>query len=505
MVKYVTKPATPLLRFGKADTWKLADALQGAHVFGGTGSGKTSGSGKALAEAYLKAGMGGLVLCAKPDEAELWVNYAKACGRENNVILFRPDQGTRFNFLEYEMALGAGGVDNVVALLMKVVDLASPRMGGADGENEFWRNAIQEMLANTIGALYHAWGTVRLPDVFKIVQDGPKSPANFADERWKAASFLYKTLNKMAGDPVVPIREHDGRVIADYWRYTFAGADQKTRANVHITFTSKLSPLMRGDIYDMLCTSTNVVPELAHEGAIIIVDVPSMQFREVGILLQKVWKYMFQRAAERRVVNGGTRPLFLWADEAHVFIDEYDAEFQSMARGRKVATVYLSQNVDAYVQKIGGANAMAIMHGLIGQFQTQIFHANTSANTNEYASNMIGRSIQIRSSQSSGTTEGKSASTSRGRSKEHAWGEALPSNESNRSVGVESGENFGFSDSLTYSQQMELEVEPGDFARNLAKGGPDWDYKVDGFVCMASGRFKGNRNRNWTKVQFSQR
>lgn len=33
--------------------------------FGSIGSGKTSGSGQALALAYLRAGFGGLVLCAK--------------------------------------------------------------------------------------------------------------------------------------------------------------------------------------------------------------------------------------------------------------------------------------------------------------------------------------------------------------------------------------------------------------------------------------------------------
>ena len=48
-----------------ADTWRIKDACEGTVIFGGTGSGKTSGSGRALARSFLAAGFGGLVLCAK--------------------------------------------------------------------------------------------------------------------------------------------------------------------------------------------------------------------------------------------------------------------------------------------------------------------------------------------------------------------------------------------------------------------------------------------------------
>ena len=56
--------------------WSLSDAFQGVQVFGGTGSGKSSGSGQALARAFMKANLGGLVLTAKTDEAAQWEEYA---------------------------------------------------------------------------------------------------------------------------------------------------------------------------------------------------------------------------------------------------------------------------------------------------------------------------------------------------------------------------------------------------------------------------------------------
>src|SRR5450432_1454255 len=66
--------------------WSLNDAFQGTQVFGGTGSGKSSGSGQALARAFLKANLGGLVLTAKTDEAAQWEEYAKDANRTNDII-----------------------------------------------------------------------------------------------------------------------------------------------------------------------------------------------------------------------------------------------------------------------------------------------------------------------------------------------------------------------------------------------------------------------------------
>jgi len=57
---------SPLLALSQRDRFTLRHACDGVHIFGGIGSGKTSGSGKALAGTYLRAGMGRLVLCAKP-------------------------------------------------------------------------------------------------------------------------------------------------------------------------------------------------------------------------------------------------------------------------------------------------------------------------------------------------------------------------------------------------------------------------------------------------------
>ncbi len=502
---YITKDTTSLLRFGKKDAWLLKHAFEGTHIFGGTGAGKTSGSGRSIAKAFLLGNLGGLVLCAKPDEYEQWYAYAKACGREKSLIRFCPKAGTGFNFLEYELTQGEGGINNVVNLLEKVLKFTETNGLGSSDKEKFWDLSIRELLRNTIAPLFHAHGRIDLDEIMQMVQSGPTSPKQYGQQTWRDNSFCFQTLEKMVANPVHPIGHREGRVVTDYWRHTFAQADPKTRENIRISFTSRIAQLFTGEEYKLMCTHTNVVPELCFEGgAIIVMDMPSQVWSETGILVQKIFKYMWQRAAQRRARNRKTRPCFLFADEAHIFADEYDATFQSIARSAGVCTVYLSQGIDGYLHQIGGPNAQAATDALMGHFQTKIFHANSSSSTNEWAANLIGRSIQIRRGTSSGENEGFSESRTRGRSIEE--GQAglslfgLGRRDKNSNRGASTGSSF----TESYNETLELEIEPGDFARGLATGGPDWNYMVDGIVMKTSARF-GPDKKNWIKVRFSQK
>src|ERR1700685_1819856 len=99
---FVSSLDAPLLKLSRLSDFTFEDATKGVHIFGGIGSGKTSGSGKMLAGAYLRAGMGGLITAVKPEEVELWKRYAAEHGRSNSLIIF--DGSECFNFLTYELA-----------------------------------------------------------------------------------------------------------------------------------------------------------------------------------------------------------------------------------------------------------------------------------------------------------------------------------------------------------------------------------------------------------------
>jgi len=140
----------------------LADAKTGVLITGQTGKGKTSGPGRLLAKACLRAGFGGLVLCAKIDEANLWRGYLRETGREADGIFFGESPAHSFNFLSYESAVsGADLEENIVNLMIEVARITNPQ--GKAGENEeFWQSQRKKLLRNIVGLLLPVDGNVDL-------------------------------------------------------------------------------------------------------------------------------------------------------------------------------------------------------------------------------------------------------------------------------------------------------------------------------------------------------
>lgn len=428
-------PNRSLLRLNKHDRFRLRDALEGVVIMGGTGSGKSSGSGEALAMAYLRAGWGGMVMCAKPDEAARWQNYARRAGRAAHVLHFHAEGTWNYNFADYEVHRpdGAGGdTFNLVNLMDKVIEaaqLAEGQSGGAD--NPFWPRARREMTANTVEPLFAATGMLQIDDIIRFVSSAPSSRKEAFNEEWKANSFFYQVLCEALRAPkgrVLP--EHAMRATANYWFSTYAELDPRTRSNIVATLTSTLAPFLRGMLRERFCTTTNFIPELTHEGAIIIVDFPVKVWGDAGVVAANIMKYQWQRATERRAVGKHTRPCFLWADECQFFLTDYDAEFQSTARSALAATVYITQNLPTFQSRLKGRDPKATAESLLGNFQTKIFHANTDVATNQYAAEMIGKDLQRRQSGNWSANKGSQSNSNQGVN----WGEQS---------GASSGESFG--------------------------------------------------------------
>ena len=160
-MSFVKDLNTTLMKLSGQDEFDLADACAGIHIFGGIGSGKTSGSGRMIAGAHLRAGMGGLVTAVKPEEISLWERYAAEHGRKPSIVLFDETEG--FNFLAYELGRqGMEGIGTVTECLMRVLEAAkkaSPTASQRGGE-PFWEDAARMLLRYAIPMVYSASGTL---------------------------------------------------------------------------------------------------------------------------------------------------------------------------------------------------------------------------------------------------------------------------------------------------------------------------------------------------------
>lgn len=524
---FISNLDSPLLQLSPKDFLTLRQAVQGVHVMGGIGSGKTSGGGRALAGAYLRAGMGGLVLCAKPEEVELWVRYCKENGREDSMILFDAMQGC--NFIAYEFARkgGAEAASSVTDTLMKILEAADTAAGQKAGKagDEFWTKTARQMLMYTVSALYAATGNVTAGDIVRFVTTMPtRNPTTDEEKAALDKNFAVGILHQMRTNPARNIPDDLKEQTISYFRLQFMAYPDKTRGSILAHVTSSLNRFNTGMLRKCFCADTTIVPEMTMAGAIIIMALPVLTHNEDGIIAQQLFKFLWQRAVESR--NGlapqfRERPVFLYADEAQYFVNSYDDQFLSTCRGSKACVVYMTQSLPTYYSMLGTEKKDAA-DGFLGKFNTHIFHLNPDPRSNAYASALIGRGIQKRrsgnatkgSSKQHGRNYGGSDSATytvgdsenQGSGKNYAGlifktEEGESSNEgvgTNRAMANQQGRSYGYNsgqgtnESVTdgYSENMDNLVESNWFSTALKTGGPDNNFEVTALLFRAGGKFK---------------
>jgi hypothetical protein len=164
-------------------------------ILGENGSGKTSGSGQLFARKYLENGLGGLVLCFKTDEAELWREYLKRAGREADGRFFGVSDLFRFNFLDYEAK--TSGVDFAENLVTLLVDIASiqKRTEATGSEAHFWPPQKKKLLRNAITLLLFAEEPVQLRTLYEMILSALKSQDEVSSACWQKGSCLFQLLD----------------------------------------------------------------------------------------------------------------------------------------------------------------------------------------------------------------------------------------------------------------------------------------------------------------------
>ena len=460
---YLARLNEPMVRLSPAgDMWRIEDATAGVSILGSNGSGKTTGSGQTLAKAYLRAGWGGLVLCAKADEADLWERYAHETGRSKDVIRVGREHLWRFNFLYYELNRpgdSAARVDNLISTLMNLMEQQGRNSVGGDAAQ--WQQMAENLLRNSLMMLTAAQSYFTLFEVQQFIDSVPLSED--AAKRSGETPFA-KTLERAKAAYISERRLADYDIIEHYFKVQFPRLADRTRSSITITLDSMMQDLLTGLPREMFGTGTNFFPEDSFEGAIILLDLPVIENR-ANRTAQSLFKTVWQQAALRR--QGGDlqrmRPTFLWADEAHFFVTQYDTSYQSLARSAKACTVYLTQNLSSYEAELGERGEV-LARRLMGLFQTHIFHAQTDPHTLNYIIQLFGRREVTRINRTVNRSVGSSYSFNMSVNSSVSGGDYQPGS---HSAGYSTGENFGQSETLSHGGSESTQVEDSLFASNL--------------------------------------
>ncbi|WP_160118551.1 type IV secretory system conjugative DNA transfer family protein [Chryseotalea sanaruensis] len=480
-----------------SDNWTIRNAVEGVQIFGGIGSGKTSGSGRLFALKYLKAGFGGLVLTAKPDEKKLWEDYCRLTGRLGDMVVIEPGGKNNFNFLEYESKNSSPGMSitgNIVHVLKTVLKASEEKQGGKS-DDMFWENSTDLLMHNLVDLCKLAYGALRIKDLYEIAQSLPKTENELLDpkladrpyqkairiankkvkeklDEWER-KFDLQELSKMekegtsSGRAMEDIPElHLLSQIEDFF-HIYIPMSEKTRSIIDFSFVGFLSRFMHEPVYSLFSNKiSNIEPEDCLRGAIIVLNLPVKSYGKVGRDAQIMFKYIWQRAMERRDPKYGQRPVFLWADESQNFLHEHDADYQATARSSRICTVYISQNLPNYYANMGGEKSEYRVKSFLGTLNTKIFHANADIETNTYSSTLIGEAEYER-----------------------------------KSIGATAGVN-NISGSQTSSTHTEKIVRPEVFVK-LKTGGSNNDGVIEAYIHRPGAPFSTGDNHLKTKFNQS--
>ena len=454
----------------------IRDACEGFLVTGGIGSGKTTGSGNLLANAFLRNGLGGIVLTAKAGtELNLWKQYCRENGRENDLVVIGPDSDQSFNFLDYESNLrqdNAKGIAHNIADVLKTV-IKSEENSGKESDKAFWDSTLQKLLVVSIDLCLLTQEALRLQDIYKVVQTAPRGKEQLNNAEWREGSVCIGLINHAATylnkqDKTVHTDGLANRLhkIEDFFFSEWIDLSPKTRSIVETMFYGFTDRFLREPLYSLFCKATTLTPEDTIDGKIILIDLPYLTYERTGRDAQVMFKYIFQRAMLRRIIRPESMPTFLWADEAHYFLHSHDIQFQSTIRDFRCITVYLTQNLPNCILHFGGGDlGKTRFRALAGNLSTKFFHANSDVETNEYAADLIGKYYGYLGNEG-------------------------------RSTGESSSYNQGNSESLMYK------IDPSDFTQ-LKTGGPDHNYLVQAYVHKQGKIFKST-NDNYTLANVKQ-
>ena len=441
----------------EGNLWTVRDACTGVMVFGMTGSGKSSGPLHKIANKFLTLNFGGVVFCAKPDECDTWIQYAKEAHREDDLLFLSK---LTFNYLDHESrrsGRGGGQIENLVNLYLEIVNMGKDKRNSGGGNDEYWNNAVKQLLRNTMTILQMAGESINIENIYRMVISAPSANGNTAEESSYCTDLMALSI------PEYLRQTPEFEIARTFFLEEFAHLDERTRSNTVSSFSVTADSMQRGELARCFSApeSTLHLEDIYRNHKILIVDYDQKSWGRMGQYAAGIIKYCFEMMIERRedISNNDAPPVFLWADECQFFSLDYDQKFQTTARSSRTLTVYATQNLGNLYDGYGKEKASS----LLGNLGTKFFCQNGEFETNEWASKSIGQEIILRKNKTYG---GSKSSSMKG--------------DDNKSLSFSEG----------YSEQKDYRVDPADFS-TLQTGGPRGQCKV-GFIFWQSGRILNN-------------
>lgn len=376
---------------------------QNTFLLGATRSGKTTSSGRALFREWMRERPppprgwflrpppprppppGLLGLTVKANEADNLVEMARLAGREADVVRVSPGGKWAGCPLAALMRLPGMSAASAAKLL---TELARITGGNAGKESElFWAQSRQRHFHFALVLLWAAFATPRLADLYRFVTSLPYGTEDAAGKGGFRSGLAAKAVVLAANGA----RKDDAEVahavawVLEEWPCTH----DKLRESYRQDMLSVVFPAMQEPVASLLA-GDSLRPGLLDDGAVVILDLPTLKFGASGALFQSLWGCVFDLAMVGRPRTA--RTVMKWVDEVQwLLLPDWSTRIATVSSEARYFHVYMSQTLPTLYAALGGESAKDQVASLLSNSPLKVWHWNDCPATGEYASRMVGQ------------------------------------------------------------------------------------------------------------------
>jgi TraM recognition site of TraD and TraG len=480
-----------LMFWSPQDPFTVRHACQNSLIVGKTGSGKSSGSGAAMIEAFVGyPNSGGLWLASKPEDKAYAINLFRRAGRSDDLIIMEPGGAHRFNVLDYEMKRGAKTLQ-LTQLLLVLGETLDHMEAGGSGQGGFWKAKNREGLNHAIEIIVRATGALDSVAIEYFIDGAALKLEELDDAQWKQ-SYHAQALGNARANISSEIEQRDFEAAYLHWTSKWPKLNERTRSSVEAGLYSLLHVFNSGIVWDLLSRPTTVSPDDPEErirGTTVspdtlenrkwwFVNMPITPGDAPAVFVNAAVKLAFQRYVLARKPKPGDPLLVLWSDEFQNVANSYDRAYVEACRSHKACLVALTQSAHAlYARMYGQGGGNHETNALLTNFGQVVVHTLGDATTAEHFSNILGRRREIFIGTSLQPDGEDLFDLIMGRSR----------------VSVNASEHY------------EPALQPAVFLRGLRQGGPANGNLVDGVVIRSGQPFNASGGENYLITSFRQR
>ena len=375
-----------LMRWPTDDPFTVRQMLRSCEVKGITGSGKSSGSGKALTEAIVRHPRSTcFIIAQKPEDKPFYQDIFRRRGKK--LVVIEEGSKWRCNSLDAQIKAGAD-TREIVEYLSTLGEALDGGSASARMNEQFWRKLEERITFGAIEAVRLGAEAVSAINLQKFLSTAAYKPEQCQDPHWRE-KFHSQTMEAAHKRQKTDIEQYDFAVISDLWINEFPNMDDKPRSSGLAGVMNTLSTFNTGLVRLMCATETNITPAVLDEGVSILINFPFANYGPTGRFIAGDWKYRVQKHILRRKWKPGGFWNVMILDEYQESATEFDPRYLAMCRSHGGCMLCLTQTIHSEYGSIGGQGHHKADQ-LLSNFGLHIFHT-VDPHTAAYASKLLGQ------------------------------------------------------------------------------------------------------------------